>query len=199
MQMAGLGLAGGSILIVAEHAIADIIATALRLENAAVARAVTLDDAKADSLVTQVDAVVLDFNVDFGAAVLQFIRKGAPGVPYVVYAPPSIEAAVQAMQAGAAEVVNDRHGLPDLVPALAKITQPRATRVPMALRPLQRLRLTEREREVLELIVRGMSNREIGAKLKISVRTVELHRARVMKKAGAHNLAELMRAVVGPR
>ena len=53
--------------------------------------------------------------------------------------------------------------------------------------------LTPREREVMDLIVQGQHNRDIGRQLGISVRTVEVHKARVMDKLGARNLAELIR------
>lgn len=53
--------------------------------------------------------------------------------------------------------------------------------------------LTAREQEVLQLIVDGRPNRDIAALLGISARTVEVHKARIMEKLGAHSLAELMR------
>jgi two-component system, LuxR family, response regulator FixJ len=53
-------------------------------------------------------------------------------------------------------------------------------------------RLTQREREILALIAAGHQNREIGAQLGISPRTVEVHKARVMEKLECHSLAELM-------
>lgn len=56
--------------------------------------------------------------------------------------------------------------------------------------------LTAREREVLELISNGQSNKETGLELGISPRTVEVHRARVMDKLGARNTADLMRIVL---
>ena len=55
-------------------------------------------------------------------------------------------------------------------------------------------RLTEREREILELIAAGHQNREIAMQLEISPRTVEVHKARMMEKLDCHSLAELMRA-----
>jgi len=55
-------------------------------------------------------------------------------------------------------------------------------------------RLTEREREILELIAAGHQNREIAMQLEISPRTVEVHKARIMEKLDCHSLAELMRA-----
>lgn len=53
--------------------------------------------------------------------------------------------------------------------------------------------LTERQRQVLELAVAGLSNKEIAGRLGISFRTVEIHRAWMMERMGARNLAELVR------
>ncbi|MBC5784633.1 response regulator transcription factor [Ramlibacter sp. USB13] len=53
--------------------------------------------------------------------------------------------------------------------------------------------LSQREREVLALVVDGVDNRGIGERLGISPRTVEVHKSRIMTKLGARNLAELMR------
>jgi FixJ family two-component response regulator len=61
----------------------------------------------------------------------------------------------------------------------------------------RRDRLTEREREILKLLTVGHSNREIAAKLGISPRTVEVHKARIMEKLECRSLAELIRVAVG--
>lgn len=53
--------------------------------------------------------------------------------------------------------------------------------------------LTPREREVMDLVVSGRHNREIAVLLDISVRTVEVHKARLMTKLGAGNVADLVR------
>lgn len=58
--------------------------------------------------------------------------------------------------------------------------------------PLQRL--TRREREIFDLLLRGHSNEEIGARLFIARRTVETHRQRIMKKLASHSLVDLIRA-----
>jgi two-component system CheB/CheR fusion protein len=56
--------------------------------------------------------------------------------------------------------------------------------------------LTHRERQVMELVVKGASSKAIGRLLNISQRTVESHRAAVMKRMGATSLSELIRAVM---
>jgi len=53
--------------------------------------------------------------------------------------------------------------------------------------------LTERERQVLKLIVEGKSNKEIGLKLRISPKTVSVHRTNIMTKLDVQNTVELIR------
>ena len=57
--------------------------------------------------------------------------------------------------------------------------------------------LTPREREVMDLVVAGRHNREIGESLGISLRTVEVHKTRVMQKLKVDNIAQLIRMSVG--
>ena len=56
--------------------------------------------------------------------------------------------------------------------------------------------LTQREREVLDLIIAGKLNKQIADVLGISIKTVEVHRARVMEKMEANSLAELVQNVL---
>ena len=60
---------------------------------------------------------------------------------------------------------------------------------------LQR-RLTEREREIVQLIATGCTSRQIAARLSISDKTVETHRARIMKKLDVHRTADLIRYAI---
>lgn len=57
--------------------------------------------------------------------------------------------------------------------------------------------LSRREREVLELVIEGLSTKQIAHRLAISARTIEVHRQRVMRKMKARNVAELVRLAVG--
>jgi two-component system response regulator TtrR len=56
--------------------------------------------------------------------------------------------------------------------------------------------LTQRESEVMKLVVKGKLNKQIADELDISMKTVEAHRARVMDKMGVRTLAELVKAVM---
>ncbi len=58
---------------------------------------------------------------------------------------------------------------------------------------LKLAKLTQREREVLELVGKGLHAKEIAASLGISARTVEVHKARLMAKLEARNVSELVR------
>lgn len=53
--------------------------------------------------------------------------------------------------------------------------------------------LSAREREVLDQLLLGLHNRDVGAKLGISPRTVEVHKARILDKLGARNIVDLLR------
>ena len=56
--------------------------------------------------------------------------------------------------------------------------------------------LTQREREVMDLVVQGLKNKQIAEELSISVKTVEAHRARAMEKMDVGSVAELVRATL---
>ena len=60
----------------------------------------------------------------------------------------------------------------------------------------EKSRITDREREVVQLLAEGKSSKEVAAVLGISVRTVETHRATIMKKLGLKSFSELIRYAV---
>ncbi|HVG03098.1 MAG TPA: LuxR C-terminal-related transcriptional regulator [Nitrospira sp.] len=86
------------------------------------------------------------------------------------------------------------------MPTAAKSTKNRTkTHVPEPLLPPRKRRpeaLTTREQEILELIWTGFKNKEIAQRLKISVKTVEAHRANMMKKIRVSNTAQLLKAAI---
>ena len=60
-------------------------------------------------------------------------------------------------------------------------------------------RLTAREREVVQLLAEGRTNKEVATRLGISVKTAETHRANVMRKLNLHSVTELVRYAVRNR
>jgi DNA-binding NarL/FixJ family response regulator len=63
-------------------------------------------------------------------------------------------------------------------------------------RTSERISLTGREQEVVQLLAEGYSNKEVASLLAISVRTAENHRARLSKKLGLHSTSELVRFAI---
>ena len=59
------------------------------------------------------------------------------------------------------------------------------------------LKLSTREKEILQLLIAGLSNKEIASRLFLSELTIKTHRKNIMSKLGAHNLAELLRKTPG--
>ncbi len=58
------------------------------------------------------------------------------------------------------------------------------------------LRLTSRQRQILQLLAEGKSSKEVGATLNISAKTAETHRARIMRRLDCHSVAELVRYAI---
>ena len=56
--------------------------------------------------------------------------------------------------------------------------------------------LTAREREIVQLLVEGKSNKEVAGAMRISVKTVETHRANIMRKLNLHSLGDLVRYAI---
>lgn len=56
--------------------------------------------------------------------------------------------------------------------------------------------LTARQKEILRLVAQGSTNREIGQRLDISVRTVEVHRFNLMRRLRVRNVAQLLRQAI---
>jgi two-component system response regulator FixJ len=135
-----------------------------------------------------------------GALLLGELAARACRFPVVALAPQGdVAVAVKAMKAGAADVV----ALPLQPAVLAEAARMamsswsmsmsmRGEAVPEAVR-LRLARLTRRERQVLESIVRGDGNKAIAHELGISARTVEVHRAKVMEKLSCRSLSDVIR------
>jgi FixJ family two-component response regulator len=150
------------------------------------------------------DVAVLNMRIgaEDGVAVLRRIKALRTGMAvFMLSNEADVELAVKAMKAGAADDVikpiDTEHLVRAVLDALRQDVHLGAVdggRRPIEVRGFSQL--TPREREVLQLITNGQSNKEAGRELGISPRTIEVHRARVMEKLGAKNTADLMRIVL---
>ena len=111
-----------------------------------------------------------------------------------------IEMAVKAMKAGAFDFIQKPFNDQELVDCVHRAIE-KSTVIDQ--RKLERSRtreriglLTEREHQVVDLILAGNMNKQIAHELSVSEKTVEVHRARVMKKLEVRTVAELVRTVL---
>ena len=159
------------------------------------ARTLTIDVAAVDMLMPSVSGIALTHElselqpecrilglsvVDEPGLIADMLRAGASG--YALKTQP-VEAIVGALR----QVLG---GLRYLPPTIARDRIDSESNgggeVPLA-------RLTRREREIFELIIRGHSSADIAAQLYIALRTVETHRQRITKKLSARSIFELQR------
>jgi len=142
---------------------------------------------QADGVVTR--AVVLSMYSD-EALVRQALRKGAKG--YL----PKRSVAEELLLAIRAANRGDIY----LSPAVARSIATELLELQTGVEPSgPSERLTSREREVLQLVAEGHTNRAIAQMLQISVKTVEKHRSNLMSKLHVHGLAGLIRTAVKHR
>ena len=122
-------------------------------------------------------------------------------LPLVAYAQdPAIPRVVRAILAGALDYIDWPVGEAQVRAAIALAEQSGAaignSRLREAMARSRIQKLTRREREVLEGVADGLSNRLIGERLAISPRTVEIHRANMLNKMGANHTSEAIRIAI---
>ena len=108
-----------------------------------------------------------------------------------------VSTAVKAMKAGAVDFIEKPFSNQDMLDlinaALQADAERRQSNAAVEENAQMLARLTPQEHRVYKRVVAGKSNREIGAEMDISVKTVEVHRARVMRKLEAGSVADLVR------
>ena len=147
--------------------------------------------------------VILDVNLtdESGLQVLRDLAVERARPPVVVMSGQGdIATVVAAMKFGAIDFLQKpftANAMADRVrEAVAAYRRTRDERIEGLAEFAGRHRLTGRERDVLQQVAQGASNKEAGRRLGISPRTVEVHRPRIMDKLGAKNAADLMRIVM---
>ena len=129
----------------------------------------------------------------------RLLEQGATLPVIFVSAYPEVSAAVAAIKRGAHDFlqkpVNGGELVEKVQQALTRSRALHAERLQQATRDARLALLTEREREVVDLVVQGYSSRDIAERLGLSPRTVENHRAHAMEKLRVGSAVELARAL----
>jgi two-component system response regulator NreC len=160
------------------------------------------------------DVVVMDISMPklSGVEATQIIKDSLPGVQVLILTMHEEQSYLfQLLRMGAAGYVLKRAAATDLVEAVRAAHRGETFLYPAVAQSivqdyLERLRtgegseryggLTYREREILVLIAEGLTNQQIAEKLVISVKTVQTHRAHIMKKLDLHDRSLLVRYAV---
>lgn len=173
------------------------------------------DDFLTSCGVSAPDCAVIDLRMPgvSGLELLAIMRQRQMATPVVVITGHGdVSTAVQSMKLGAIDVLQKPFAAEALLTAIATATaaSPRAAGPALALAPTQNTapvraltdpntevkrrldQLSPREREILNLILRGLSSRDIAAELGISVQTVNNHRTMIKTKMNANTVAHLI-------
>jgi two-component system response regulator TtrR len=137
-----------------------------------------------------------------GLELQNYLTRNGIEIPIVfVTAHADVPTAVTALKGGAVDLIEKpfdyRQVLSIIEKAFQRDAESRGRRGRRAEIAQRLATLTEREREVLRRIIDGKPNKIIAAELDLSVKTVEVHRAKVMEKMGAESVAELVQRTIG--
>lgn len=128
------------------------------------------------------DHAIADFNA---LDAFRVVQSRLPGSAFLLVSTTFEQTASDCLKAGAADFIR-KLDLSRLGPAIEGAI---SLRIPLR-------KLSSRQRQVLQLLAAGLSTREIARRLRLSVKTVETHRAQVMHRTGIHDLAGLVRYAV---
>ncbi|MDQ7015983.1 MAG: response regulator [Gammaproteobacteria bacterium] len=152
---------------------------------------------------SQAGCLVLDIRMPgMSGLELQSVLNEKPLHPPIVMVTGhgDVPMAVRAVKAGALDFIekpfSDQVLLDSVHRAIEQDAQQRGEASRVAEITVRLARLTPRERQVMEHVVAGLRNKVIAVELKVSLSTVEAHRARVMEKMEVKSLSELMRIML---
>ena len=150
------------------------------------------------------DVIVVDISMPEmnGLAAAQAIHKTVPSAKFVVLSVHSDPGYVsEALRVGAAGYVSKRAAAAELLAAIQQVLEGRRYVSPLVglgtSGPAKAAkRLTSRQLEILRLVAEGYQNKEIAQLLKVSVKTVEFHKTRIMSQLDIHTPAGLTRYAI---
>ena len=127
----------------------------------------------------------------------RLVEMGSKLPIIIVSAHGDVPVAIEAMRAGALDFIEKPAQIEQLMEAVemagALLFDRRPFSVPKKIVAERLSKLTDREHEVLQYLLEGNLNKEIAAKLGLSLRTVEVHRSRIREKMQARGIADLIR------
>ncbi|MDP9175978.1 MAG: response regulator [Planctomycetota bacterium] len=133
-----------------------------------------------------------------GPELIEWLRAGRIEMPIIILSSHGdVPSVVESMKMGAAEFLEKPPDPLVLIEKVRRLLQAAVERSAARIK-IQEIRddfakLTQREREMVELLANGLSSKEIAANIGISVKTVENHRSHVLAKTRAANVASLVR------
>jgi FixJ family two-component response regulator len=183
-----------------DQALRDSLAMVLRFRTFEVMEFASGEDLLAAPTLDRLDCMILDLRMTGinGLEVLEScIARGVTAPIIVVTAFGNVASATHALKSGAFDFlekpVHEEQMLRVVNEALSRADHAAALRNERMLIAERLASLTGRERQVLDAVLDGRHNREIAAELKLSVRTIEIYKGRVMEKMNVSRLAELIR------
>ena len=169
-------------------------------------------EAVAKSIESQPDIAVLDIGMPLlnGVETTRQIRKVSPNTEILILTMHDSEHMIQGvLEAGARGYILKDDADKNLLAAVEALRKHKTYMSSRVLVPVSKdastdsgsmnrrvRKLTPREREILQLLAEGKSNKEIATYLKISVKTAETHRSNIMLKLDFHSVTELVRYAV---
>lgn len=147
------------------------------------------------------DAILIHDEPDALAGVMNWMRDADMWLPTLVYEESPVPAQiVSAVQEGASDYLAWPFTFSDLRQAVVRAGEQSHRSMSSKRREFHARglidQLTRREIQVLECMANGMSNKEIGRSLEISPRTVEIHRANLLRRLGVQHTSEAIRIAI---
>lgn len=155
---------------------------------------------------TKPDIAIVDYSLPElnGLDLTRSLKREMPGLEVLIYTVHDREELVlDLLRAGAKGYVLKSESAEHLLAAIDALSTHRPyfssalseklLKRPLDISPVHRATLTQREREIVQLIAEGQLNKEISRTLDLSVKTVETHRAAAMHKLKINNTAQLVR------